>query len=208
VTGRRSLPPVQDVRYRAFVDMSGGSSDDAVLAIAHHEDRVIVVDLVEKQAGSPPFNPRDAVRKFSTILKSYGIASVSGDSFAGMTFKLEFEQHGITYKPCDRSKSEMYEFLEPILNAGEVVLPDHPTLTEQLVCLVWRGARIDHEPNAHDDFANAVAGVARLCRQWPADTILSYDPIGVVPRVDAGLVDTIKQSGSWRSGRDCGERSD
>jgi hypothetical protein len=81
--------------------------------------------------------------------------------------------------------------LEPVLNAGEVELLDHPTLTEQLVCLVWRGARIDHEPNGHDDFANAVAGVARLVRQRSADAVLSYDPIGVALRRDLGLVDTI-----------------
>src|SRR6516162_1597189 len=64
VTGRRALPAEVGRKYSAFVDMSGGSSDDAVLAIAHAEGRVIVLDLIEKQAGSPPFNPRDAVKKF------------------------------------------------------------------------------------------------------------------------------------------------
>jgi hypothetical protein len=34
VTGRRSLPPEPNGRYFAAVDMSGGSSDDAVLAMA------------------------------------------------------------------------------------------------------------------------------------------------------------------------------
>src|SRR5208337_853647 len=37
VTGRKRLPPVAGVTYRAFVDMSGGSADDAVLSIAHHD---------------------------------------------------------------------------------------------------------------------------------------------------------------------------
>jgi hypothetical protein len=48
------------------------------------------------------------------------------------------------------------------LNAGEVELLDSPTLTEQLVCLVWRGSRIDHEPNGHDDHANAAAGAVHI----------------------------------------------
>jgi len=39
VTGRRSLPPEPGITYRAFVDMSGGSSDDAVLAIGHLRGR-------------------------------------------------------------------------------------------------------------------------------------------------------------------------
>jgi hypothetical protein len=191
VTGRRSLPPEEGRRYYAFTDLSGGSSDDSTLCIAHREDRVVVIDCIEKQAGSPPLNPRDAVKKFAGILKSYGIASVTGDAFAGQTFRCEFEQHGITYKPCDRSKSEMYEFLEPVLNAGEVELLDHPTLTEQLVCLVWRGSRIDHEANAHDDFANALAGVSRLVRRHSADAVLSYDPVTIIPRRDFGLVDAL-----------------
>jgi hypothetical protein len=189
--GRRFLPPEEGRRYYAFTDLSGGSSDDSALCIAHREDRVVVIDLIEKQAGAPPFNPRDAVRKFAGILKSYGLASVSGDSFAGMTFRCEFEQHGIAYKPCDRSKSEMYEFLEPVLNAGEVELLDHPTLIEQLVCLIWRGSRIDHEAGGHDDFANSLAGVARLVRQHSADAVLSYEPVTIIPRIDVGLADTV-----------------
>jgi len=37
VTGLRSLPPNPRNEYAAFVDMSGGSSDEACLAIAHCE---------------------------------------------------------------------------------------------------------------------------------------------------------------------------
>ena len=67
VSGRRRLAPDPDVRYFAFVDMSGGSSDDAVLSIAHRDDQTdrAVVDLVEAQSGQAPFNPRKAVEKFA-----------------------------------------------------------------------------------------------------------------------------------------------
>ena len=60
----------------------------------------------------------------------------------------------------DASASELYEALEPRLNAGEVLLPDVPILEQQLLSLIWRGSRIDHPGGEHDDFANACAGVA------------------------------------------------
>jgi hypothetical protein len=158
ISGRRSLPPEATHKYVAFVDMSGGSSDDAVLAIAHKDERRIVVDLVEKQGGGVPFNPRDAVRKFVGILREYRISTVVGDNYAGETFKRDFEERGITYRSCPLPKSELYEHTEPRLNAGEIELPDLPTLTEQLLTLVQRGARIDHENGSHDDWANGCAG--------------------------------------------------
>jgi len=50
------------------------------------------------------------------------------------------------------------------MNSGQVRLLDNPRLLQQLVSLERRAARsgndiIDHPPNAHDDLANAVAGV-------------------------------------------------
>jgi hypothetical protein len=183
VLGRRQLPYENGRRYRAFVDMSGGSSDDAVLCIAHMEGRVCVIDLVEKQSGSGSFNPRTAVAKFASILKGYRISRVMGDSFAGRTFAADFETHGIFYQPCSRAKSDLYERLEPVLNAGEIELLDHPKLIEQAVCLVWRGQRIDHEPGGHDDFVNAVAGVLYVLRDP------RQDPVAVVPRIGAKIFD-------------------
>jgi hypothetical protein len=159
VPGRKSLPRQDGRHYCAFVDMSGGSSDDAVLAIGHDEDGLAVVDRLIKQSGQAPFNPRMAVKLFAAELKTFGIASVTGDNYAGQTFKSDFEIEGIAYHPCSRPKTELYEALEPAINAGEVELLDDSKLQEQLICLVVRGARVDHQPGQHDDFANAVAGV-------------------------------------------------
>lgn len=160
VTGRKSLPPVSGVRYVAFVDMSGGSSDDAVLGIAHvqRETNRAVLDVIASQSGRPPFNPRAAVRKFAAVLKEYGIKRVTGDRYAGQTFRADFLEHEITYVPSDRSKHEIYEAVEPKLNAGEVELLDVPELQEQFLTLVWRGSKIDHQPGDHDDWANAACG--------------------------------------------------
>ena len=87
VTGRRSLPPDTERAYVAFVDMLGGSSDDATLLIAHEENGKSIVDLVIKQNGDPAFNPRQAVRKFVGTLKAYGVRRVTGDNYAGQTFE-------------------------------------------------------------------------------------------------------------------------
>ena len=164
ITGRRMLPPQPGIAYRAFVDMSGGSSDDAVLAIGHREGRVAIVDRIEKQIGMPPFRPQGAVPHFARIMAEYGCARVSGDSYGGNTFKAEFDEQRVKYAVCFRDKSQLYEALEPVINAREVELPDLSTLIEQAVSLVWRGQKIDHEPNSHDDWINAVAGlVFTLC---------------------------------------------
>jgi hypothetical protein len=163
VTGRRSLPPDPDRKYAAFVDMSGGSSDDATLAIGHREGRVAVVDRIEKQAGGVPFDPRQAVLKFCGILAEYGCRQVVGDAYAGVTFRADFAREGITYHVGGlRSASDLYEALEPRLNAGEVELLDDQTLIEQLVCLVWKNTKVTHEAGAHDDYANACAGLVHV----------------------------------------------
>ena len=57
----------------ASLPRSGGSSDDAVLVIAHLEGRIVVIDLVVKQVGGTPFNPRDAIRQFAAIHSTYRI---------------------------------------------------------------------------------------------------------------------------------------
>lgn len=164
VPGRKRLPPARGVTYQAFVDMSGGSSDDAVLGIAHRDATTskVILDLVEGQSRRPPFNPRHAVKKFAGLLEEYGLRRVTGDAYAGETFRTDFQDHGIAYVVSDRAKSEIYEELEPKLNAGEVELLDVPTMQEQLLTLVWRGTKIDHQPGDHDDFANAAAGAVML----------------------------------------------
>jgi hypothetical protein len=146
--------------------MSGGSSDDATLAIAHLEERgsqkIAVLDLLEKQAGEAPFNPRDAVTKFVGILSKYGLTRVAGDRYAGETFRRDFSGHRIYYEPSTRTKSEIYEAVEPAFNGSEIELLDHPKLQSQLLGLTLRGTRVDHVPNEHDDFSNSACGALAL----------------------------------------------
>jgi hypothetical protein len=155
--------PEPGIDYVAFVDMSGGSSDDACLAIGHRDtDGSAIVDLVMNQGPPPPFDPRAAVQRFVTVLREYGITRVTGDHYAGLTFVADFEREGIVYEASTLTKSKLYEALEPVLNARELSLPNVPVLEQQLLGLVWRGGKIDHPAGEHDDWANATAGVVSL----------------------------------------------
>jgi hypothetical protein len=169
VPGRKRLPRA-DYRYFAGVDMSGGSSDHAVLAIAHMdpETKRAVLDSLIDQGQQPPFSTRAAVRKFAHELMAYGLARVSCDAYAGLTHRQNFLEHGTVAEVTPYTKHQLYEALEPRLNAGEVELLDHPQLQEQLLTLVYRGAKIDHQPGDHDDHANAAALALKLAADVPS----------------------------------------
>ena len=62
------------------------------------------------------------------------------------------------------------------MNAGEVELLDITELQEQLLTLVIRGDKIDHQPGDHDDYANAAAGALWLVTR-PAQSGLIAAPI-------------------------------
>ncbi|ESX95997.1 hypothetical protein [Mesorhizobium sp. LNJC405B00] len=159
----RSIPPEKGIKYRAFVDMSGGSSDDATLAIGHMDGRNRrILDLLVSQDGSAPFNPQKAVEKFARAMKVYGIRKAVGDNYAGETFRFAFEGQGIKLVASEWSRTEIYEAFEPHLNAGDIELLDVGKLQEQLLTLVVRGAQIDHQIGDHDDWANSAAGVLTL----------------------------------------------
>jgi hypothetical protein len=162
-TPAQYVPPhIDGVDYLAFVDMSGGSSDDAVLAISYWDgSRAVLVHLIN-QGEAPPFNPRHAVTKFAATCKRYGIRTVHGDRYAGETFRRDFADHGMEYVVTEKSKTDLYEELEVALNTAQASLLDHPKLRNQLLSLVRRGAGIDHPSGQHDDFANAAAGAIVL----------------------------------------------
>jgi hypothetical protein len=163
VPGRKVIPYQEGVMYFAFVDMSGGSLDDAVLCITHLDaSNRIIVDRIEKQAGLTQFDPRQAVRRFAGILHEYHLTTVTGDAYAGLTFRKDFEACEITYVVSKRTATDLYEALEPKLNASEVELLDVSILTEQAICLVVKGAKITHQNGDHDDFINAAAGAIDL----------------------------------------------
>jgi hypothetical protein len=162
VPGRHELPPSSANAYLAFVDPSGGSADSMTLAIAHTEGDRGVLDAVRERR--PPFSPDDVVQEFAALVRSYDVSEVVGDRYAGEWPRERFRMYGVEYLPAERPKSDIYRDLLPILNAHRADLLDLPRLKVQLCGLERRTARggrdsIDHSPGAHDDVANAVAGV-------------------------------------------------
>jgi hypothetical protein len=161
--GRHELPPIPGTVYTAFCDPSGGVSDAMALAIGHlgHNSNMCVLDTVLEVR--PPFDPELAVTQCAALLRRYGIATVTGDKYAGEWPVARFREHGIEFVQSARPKSDLYGDLLPLLNTRRVELLDNPRLSAQLCGLERRTARsgrnsIDHAPGGHDDLANAVAG--------------------------------------------------
>ena len=159
VTGRRILPYDERFVYHGAVDMSGGSHDNACLAIVHlDEDGRVVLDLLVNQGQAPPFVPREAVTKFARHCKDYHCYSVWGDQYAGRAFSSDFEARGVAYHPILQTKHSVYQALEAPLLSDELRWLDMPVLVEETLGLVYRSAgKIDHPNNGMDDHINAVA---------------------------------------------------
>jgi hypothetical protein len=97
-----------------------------------------------------------------------------GDRYAAEWPRERFKVHGIEYRIADKTKSDLYLSLLPLLNSGRIELLDHKRLVAQLCSLERRTSRagkdsIDHPPGgAKDDVANCVAGAAVLAAQAAA----------------------------------------
>jgi len=162
---RGEVPPSLFHRYVAFVDPSGGSADSMTLAIAHVGKDKLILDALREAV--PPFSPELVVEQFAQVLEQYRIRAVVGDKYAGEWPRDRFRAHGIAYQPADKTKSQIYAELLPLLNSGAVELLDDRRLLNQLLSLErrssWGGREsVDHPPNAHDDLANAAAGALLL----------------------------------------------
>jgi hypothetical protein len=159
------LAPRPEVAYCAWADPSGGSQDSFVLAIAHQEGERAVLDLVRER--KPSFSPDEVCREFAAVARAYRVTDVSGDHYAGAWVVERFAQHGITYRPSAKSKSDVYREVLPLINAGRCELPAHATLRTQLGNLERRVGRSGQDSigavaGAHDDVSDAACGALVL----------------------------------------------
>ena len=162
-SGPLELPFDRQHRYRAFVDPSGGGRDEFTLAIGHREGERTVVDVLRGMRGTPA----EIVGEYVELLRSYSVRQVRGDRYAGSWPGDEFGRYKVQYEASDKVRSDLYLDLLPALNSGRVELPPDNRLASQLTGLERRTARsgresIDHPPGAHDDRANAVAGLVSM----------------------------------------------
>lgn len=162
---RLELPPVTGITYEGFADPSGGRKDAFTLAIGHRDGERGVVDVL--RAWRAPFNPSSVTAEASTLLREYGCRQVTGDRFAGEWPREAFRSNGIRYELSRATRSELYLAFCSTINSAQVEIPDDTTLLRELRGLERRRGpsgrdRVDHVPGAHDDSANAVAGLADL----------------------------------------------
>ena len=146
-----------------MAESSGGSADSFTMAISHREGEKIYVDAIREV--QPPFSPEAVINELATLCKSYRVRKVVGDRYAGEFPRELFRKQNVEYRCSDKTKSDLYRDLLPLLNSGRIVLPKSERLVNQLCGLERRVARsgkdsIDHAPSSKDDVANAVAGAA------------------------------------------------
>lgn len=163
VKNRFELLPQSFNHYFGFVDVSGGRSDDAGLAIGHKENSKVIVDFVKRY--KPPHNPYEVISLICEELKRFGITKVTGDNYSAEFVKQAFESQGIKYEKSQLPKSQLYLELLPRICSCEIELPDNEILVNQLASLERRtrsGGRdsVDHPQGGKDDLANVIAGVA------------------------------------------------
>ena len=155
--------PASGVRYVGFVDAASGTGKDSLtLGIAHAEQDVAVLDVAHEIR--PPFNPQTAISEACALLREYSVSEVVGDRYAAGFVVEAFRKNGVEYRYSDRDRSAIYLEALPLFTSGRLRLLDNKRLVSQFAALERRTARsgkdtIDHPPGAHDDLANAVAGV-------------------------------------------------
>jgi hypothetical protein len=180
VPGLFERGPVPGLKYFAFTDPSGGSSDSFTLAIAHKEGDAACLDLLRERKA--PFSPEAVVDEFAQVLKSYRVSSVIGDRYAGEWPREQFRKRGITYTPSEKTKSEIYLEALPLLNARRLELLDDDRLISQICGLERRTARggkdsVDHPPLGKDDLANATLGCAWMVLGGVKTATFSRSPL-------------------------------
>lgn len=111
-------------RQSASVSSSQTRERFAPLASAHEEDGRSVLDAVREVR--PPFSPESVVGDFVSLIKSYGMSSVTGDRYAGEWPREQFRKAGMEYNTADGAKSDLYRDLLPLLNSGKVEPLDVP----------------------------------------------------------------------------------
>jgi hypothetical protein len=166
--------------YSAFVDAASGVGEDSYcLGIAHREanDRVVLDCLREIR---PRFDPASATAELADIVKSYGLAKVTGDRYALNWVAEAWGRSGITYENTERDRSAIYGEALPLFTSGRARLLDNPRVVAQIANLERKTTAtgrdiIGHPERAghHDDAANAVCGAMVLASARPQPLVIT-----------------------------------
>jgi len=185
VRDRLELPPIDGVKYTAFIDPSGGGQDSFGLAISHTEanGRFIILDKVVEW--KPPFNPNQVVLEAATIAKVYRCGYVMSDRYARDWVRDSLRVHGVDIKFSKLSASQLYLDFLPIVMGRRCELLDNQRLIAQTANLERRVRQggydlVTHFPGQHDDLANAAAGACVYATGKGRSEIKAYgmEPLG------------------------------
>jgi hypothetical protein len=130
------------------------------------------------------------IAELAVLCKRYGISEVEGDKFGAGFHIDEWARHNIRFKPCERTTSENYLHVLPMLLSGRARLLDNATLHAQLAGLERKMTASGYETvthaqvsSAHDDAATAAAGALVACGTgYIYDTkYLAWDPNHIEP---------------------------
>jgi len=175
-------------RYYGFVDPSSGSKDSFVLAIAHREGDLAVLDVLQEHR--PPFDPLVVIGECSKTLRSYGILGATGDRYAQGFVVSAFRSNGIAYNYSTRDRSQIYLDALPLLNARKARLLDNTRLVNQLAGLQRRSSAsgrstVDHARGGHDDAANGACGALVLAADLQTGRAFGdVGQVSITPRAD------------------------
>ena len=159
--GRLELPAREGVQYVAFCDPSGGASDAMTLGIAFNDNGIATLACLREVR--PPFSPDEVCDQFVADLRRYGVTVVHGDKYGAHWVVEAFAKKNMVYRHAEKSKSDLYNELIPLINSGGARLLDNEKLLVQLANLerkTMRGGKssIYHPRGLHDDLGNAAAG--------------------------------------------------
>jgi hypothetical protein len=178
------FPPVAGLAYTAGLDLSSGSGEDPLgFALCHsnEEGDKAIVDLARDWV--PPFSPTDVLRQVADVCHLYNIEVVIGDRFAYAFAREILWNYGIKFRVNDKTTSQCFSELAPLLNAQEVLLPQNPKLLSQLGSLERKPSSRGREwighpaGNHHDDIAAAVSIAVTNCELLKPKVKWSWDSI-------------------------------
>jgi hypothetical protein len=174
-------PPVKGTRPFSFTDPSGGSSDSMCAAVGFVDGDILVVSAIREI--NAPFDPESATEEIAQMLALYKIDKTVGDRYSGQWCAQAFEKRGIKYEHAEQNRSQLYLELLPRVNAKTIRLLDHSRAINQICMLQRRTTRgrndtIDHPDGAHDDIANAIAGLCGIASAKRSSYDSSLDWVG------------------------------
>jgi hypothetical protein len=184
VRDRFELPPQRGKSVKVFCDVSGGRQD-AASASGYFLDADKAVQAFMR-VWKAPFDPSVFVSEAAAVAKSYGATEVVGDKYAAEWPVEAFRKAGISYRPSELTRSEIYAEFLPLVMSRRLELLDHRQQLAELRSLERRTGRgadiIDHPKGFHDDVANSCAGAAVLAVEagrYVRDDIIAWNrPIG------------------------------